>query len=127
MLSCDSPSQKTTTSGGSSLTCKIPRYRGPVQLKRICQSLQLSAKVPHESNTQMPSMVIIFLEKRLKSADFRSKIPTFYPPKYQLTSGSSGNATYEKTIPKMKTDTLNKERKKNTYKRKLFYVFYVTL
>jgi len=55
--------KKTTTSGGSSLTCKIPRYRGPVQLKRICQSLQLSAKVPHESNTQMPSMVIIFLEK----------------------------------------------------------------
>jgi len=28
----------------------------------------------------------------------------------------------------MKTDTLNRERKKkNTYKRKLFYVFYVTL
>ena len=63
MLSCDSPSQKTTTSGGSSLTCKIPCYRGSVQLKRICQSLQLSAKVPHEPNTQMPSMVIIFLEK----------------------------------------------------------------
>jgi len=33
-----------------------------------------------------------------------------------------------KTIPKMKTDTLNKERrKKNLDKMKLFYVFYVEL
>ena len=78
MLGRDSASQKTTTSGGSSLTCKIPRYRSPVQLKRICQSLQLSAKVPYESNTQMSSLVIIFSRKRLESADFRSKIPFFY-------------------------------------------------